>query len=41
MAEIGSGLGIVLSLCRGYAELCTGLYVRLYAVFMLFAYANH
>ena len=40
MAGIGSGLGILLTLCRGCAGLCTGLYVRLYAMFMLFDYAK-
>ena len=40
MAGTGSELGILLTLCRGYAGLCTGLYVRLYAVFMLFDYAK-
>ena len=29
---------ILLTLCRGYTGLCTGLYARLYAVFMLFDY---
>ena len=30
-----------LTLCRGYAGLCTRLYARLYVVFMLFASAKH
>ena len=40
MAGILSALGISLALCPGYAGLCTGLDVRLYAVFMLFAHAK-
>ena len=35
LAGIGSGLGILLTLCRGYTGLCTGHYARLYAAFML------
>ena len=31
---------IILTLCSGYTGLCTGLYARLYAVFMLFDYAK-
>ena len=40
MAGNGSGLGNSLTVCRGYTGLCTGLYARLYAVFMLFDYAK-
>ena len=32
--------GYLLMLCSGYTGLCTGLYARLYAVFMLFDSAN-
>ena len=41
MAGIGSWLGNLLTLYRGYTGLCTRLYARLYAVFMLFACAKH
>ena len=40
MFGVGSEVGILLTLCRGYTGLCTGLYARLYAVFMLFDYAK-
>ena len=40
MAGIGSELGIVRTLCRGRTGLCTILYARLYAAFMLFDYAK-
>ena len=40
MAGIRSGLGILLTLCRGCAWLCTRLHARLYVVFMLFDYAK-